>query len=71
VVAEAINKVGIAWFVIEEVVADAQKALYLSKPSKVGATFVVVVVVRVEEVRVGACLSRHQDIGDGAHELLG
>jgi hypothetical protein len=57
VAAEAINKVGIAWFVVEEVVADAQKALHLSKPSKVSATFVVVVVVRVEKVRVGACLS--------------
>jgi hypothetical protein len=54
---EAINEVVIAWLVVEGVVADAQKALHLSKPSEAGAAFVVVVVVGVEEVRVGACLS--------------
>jgi hypothetical protein len=66
VVVEAINEVIISWLVVEEVVADAQKALHLSKPGEAGAAFVVVVVVGV-----GACLGRRQDIGDGAHELLG
>jgi hypothetical protein len=69
-VVEAINKVIIAWLVVEEVVDDAQKTLHLSKPGEAGATFVVVV-VGVEEVRVGACLGRRQEVGDEAHELLG
>jgi hypothetical protein len=58
VVVEAINEVIIAWLVIEEVVADVQKALHLLKPGEVSATFVIVVIVGVEEVRVGACLGR-------------
>jgi hypothetical protein len=66
VVVEAINEVVIAWLVIEEVVADAQKALHLPKPGEADATFVVVVVVGV-----GACLDRCQDVGNGAYELLG
>jgi hypothetical protein len=44
---EAINEVIIAWLIVEEVVADAQKALHLSKPGEAGAAFVTVVVVRV------------------------
>jgi hypothetical protein len=71
VAVEVINEVVIAWLIVEEVVADAQKALHLSKPGKAGAAFVVVVVVGVEEVRVGACLDRCQDIDNGEHELLG
>jgi hypothetical protein len=55
---KAINEVVIAWLVVKEVVADAQKVLHLSKPSEAGAAFVVVVIVRVEEVRVGAGLSQ-------------
>jgi hypothetical protein len=58
VVVEAINEVIIAWLVVKDVVTDAQKALHLSKPGEAGATFVVVVVVGVEEVEVGACLGR-------------
>jgi hypothetical protein len=68
---EAINEVVIAWLIDKEVVANAQKALHLSEPGEAGAAFVVVVIVRVEEVRVGACLGRCQDVSDGAHELLG
>jgi hypothetical protein len=60
-----------AWLIVEEVVADAQEALHLSKPDEAGVAFVIVVVVGVEEVRVGACLGRWQDVGDEAHELLG
>jgi hypothetical protein len=71
VAVEAINEIIITWLVVEDVVAYAQKALHLSMPSEAGVAFVVVVVVGVEEVRVGACLGRHQDIGDGAYELLG
>jgi hypothetical protein len=71
VAVEAINEIVITWLVVEEVVADAQKALHLSMPSEAGAAFVVVVVVGVKEVRVGACLDRRQDVGDGAYELLG
>jgi hypothetical protein len=71
VAVEVINEVIIAWLVIKEVVTDAQKVLHLSKPSEAGATFVVVVIVGVEDVGVGACLGRCQDVGDGAHELLG
>jgi hypothetical protein len=47
---EVIHKVITTWLIIEEVVTDAQKALHLSKPGEAGAAFVVVVVVRVEEV---------------------
>jgi hypothetical protein len=68
---EAINEVILAWLVIKEVVANVQKELHLSKPGEAGATFVIVVVVGVEEVRVGACLGRRRDVGDGVHELLG
>jgi hypothetical protein len=68
---EAINKFIIAWLVIEEVVADVQKEMHLSKSGEAGATFIIVVIVGVEEVRVGACLGRRRDIGDGVHELLG
>jgi hypothetical protein len=68
---KVINEVIIARLVIEEAVANVQKALHLSKPGEAGAAFVVVVVVGVEKVRVGACLGRHQDIDDGAHEPLG
>jgi hypothetical protein len=71
VAVEAISEVIIAWLVVEKVVADAQKALHFSKPGEAGATFVIVVVVGVEEVTVGACLGRCQDDSDGAHELLG
>jgi type II secretory pathway component PulL len=53
---EAINEVVIAWLIIEEVVADAQKVLHLSVPGEASAAFVVV--VGVEEVGVGACLGR-------------
>jgi hypothetical protein len=56
VAVEAINEVIIAWLVVKEVVADAQKVLHLSKPGEAGATFLIV--VRVQEVRVGACLGR-------------
>jgi hypothetical protein len=69
VAVEAINEVIIAWLVVKEVVADAQKVLHLSKPGEAGATFLIV--VRVQEVRVGACLGRRQDVSDGVHELLG
>jgi hypothetical protein len=55
---EVINEVIIAWLVVEEVVADAQKVLHLLKPSEVGAAFVIGVIVGVEEVGVGACLGR-------------
>jgi hypothetical protein len=48
-----------------------KKVLHLSKPGEAGAAFVIVVVVGVKEVRVGACLGRRQDVGDGAHEMLG
>jgi hypothetical protein len=58
VAVKAINEVIIAWLVVEEVVADAQKTLHLSKPSEAGAAFVIVVVVGVKEVRVGAGLNR-------------
>jgi hypothetical protein len=62
VTVEAIDKVVVAWLIVEEVVADVQKAFHLSKPGEAGAAFVVVVVVvvvvGVEEVGVGACLGR-------------
>jgi hypothetical protein len=51
-----INEVVHAWLVIEEVVANAQKALHLSNLGEAGAAFVVV--VGVEEVGVGACFGR-------------
>jgi hypothetical protein len=51
---EAINEVIIAWLIVKEVIVDAQKALHLSKPGEAGAAFVIVVIVRVKEVRVGA-----------------
>jgi hypothetical protein len=68
---KAINEVIIAWLFVEEVVANVQKALHLSKPGEAGAAFVIILVVGVKEVRVGAYLDRRQDISDGAHELLG
>jgi hypothetical protein len=68
---KAINEVIIAWLFVEEVVANVQKALHLSKPGEAGAAFVIILVVGVKEVRVGAYLDRCQDISDGAHELLG
>jgi hypothetical protein len=66
-----INEVIIAWLVVEEVVADAQKALHLSKLGEASAAFVVIVIIGAEEVGVGACLGRCQDVGDRVHQLLG
>jgi hypothetical protein len=71
VAVEAINEVVTAWLIVKEVVANVQKTLHLMKPGEAGAAFIVVVIVRVEEVRVGTCLGRRQDVGDGARELLG
>jgi hypothetical protein len=65
-----INEVIIAWLVVE-VVADAQKALHLSKLGEASAAFVVIVIIGAEEVGVGACLGRCQDVGDRVHQLLG
>jgi hypothetical protein len=53
---KAINEVIIAWLFVEEVVANVQKALHLSKPGEAGAAFVIILVVGVKEVRVGAYL---------------
>jgi hypothetical protein len=63
---EVISEVIVAWLVVEEIVADAQKALHLLKLGEAGVALVVIVVVivivvgveevEVEEVRVGARL---------------
>jgi hypothetical protein len=53
---KAIDKVIVAWLIVEEIVADAQKALHLLKLGKAGVALIVVIVVRIKEVRVGACL---------------